>query len=180
MSFPLLTIHSYRLTRPHAVESGLRTFPGLLERKDSDAAAYLRATTGTAEQELEPASTQVLRDGVDRYPGDEALTVALGDRSELFRLRAIRAEKSENSTRPFLTVNNTSRTSPIRRPSSGTNWPISTPQQAGWRRRHARCARRRRPLRDRTRPLHDGAIAPHNQVGKYSLHGPSPTPSFEA
>jgi tetratricopeptide (TPR) repeat protein len=43
---------------------------------------------------LDPASTQVLRDGVDRYPGDEALTVALGDRSELFRLRAIRAEKS--------------------------------------------------------------------------------------
>lgn len=51
----------------------------LSESEDSDAAAYLRAATGISEQGLEPAATQILRDGVDRYPGDEALTVALAD-----------------------------------------------------------------------------------------------------
>lgn len=51
----------------------------LSESEDSDAAAYLRAASGISGQGLEPAATQILRDGVDRYPGDEALTVALAD-----------------------------------------------------------------------------------------------------
>jgi tetratricopeptide (TPR) repeat protein len=51
----------------------------LSESENSDAAAYLRAATGISEQGLEPDATQILLDGVGRYPGDEALTVALAD-----------------------------------------------------------------------------------------------------
>lgn len=51
----------------------------LSESEDSDAAAYLRAASRISEQGLEPAATQILRDGMGRYPGDEALTIALAD-----------------------------------------------------------------------------------------------------